>query len=423
MFAQLLSAALALAGSSSPLAARQSAARSAPRMSDRQQRHKVVVTGVSAVTSCGHNIDEMMVNLLAGKSGIDRITSFDPTPFGCQIGSEVKDFPFDKYIDPKVRARARARARLPRARAGPPVLRGAGAARPRASARACRGSPRASVAPRAERLAHAPAARAPARPRVGGEAQRQVHASGDGDREAGGGGRGPRPGHHRQGALRRADGLGHRRDRLVREERGDHVHQGPEARLALLHPDGDWQYGLGHHRHRARRKGAKLWRGLGVRDGHARDRRGGQVHRARLGRRDARRRLGGRRDAAQLRGLLQHARHVHRHERQPEGLVTPLRREALRVHHGRGLGHAAPRVRGARPRARRQNLLRARGIRRDVRRAPHHGAAPRGRGPRGRARGGHRAGRHRQGARPRGARARPGCAPARVPACASRAWR
>lgn len=93
------------------MAARHPAARSVVHMSDRQQRHKVVVTGVSAVTSCGHNIDEMMVNLLAGKSGIDRVTSFDPTPFGCQIGSEVKDFPFDNYIDPKVRARCYACAR------------------------------------------------------------------------------------------------------------------------------------------------------------------------------------------------------------------------------------------------------------------------------------------------------------------------
>ncbi|KAJ1625831.1 3-oxoacyl-synthase 2 [Pavlovales sp. CCMP2436] len=88
-----------------PLSVRQTAARSAPHMSDRQQRHKVVVTGIAAVTSCGHNIDEMMVNLLAGKSGIDRVTNFDPTPFGCQIGSEVKNFPFDEYIDPKEQKR------------------------------------------------------------------------------------------------------------------------------------------------------------------------------------------------------------------------------------------------------------------------------------------------------------------------------
>ena len=159
--------ALAAAG---PLRHSVARSRCTPRMSDRQQRHKVVVTGVSAVTSCGHNIDEMMVNLLAGKSGIDRITSFDPEPFGCQIGSEVKDFPFEKYMDPKVSAlrascafHGRAHERLARAR-WPTV-------RPRLSRAAC-GARAAST---------------------GGEAQRQVHAARDGDGEAGGGGRQARP--------------------------------------------------------------------------------------------------------------------------------------------------------------------------------------------------------------------------------------
>jgi hypothetical protein len=111
--------------SRAPLA-RGSDARSTPLMSDRQQRHKVVVTGVGAVTSVGHNIDEMMVNLLAGKSGIDTVTSFDPKPFQCQIGSEVKGFDFTKYMDPKARAHLAESARARRtggsaaARASPP---------------------------------------------------------------------------------------------------------------------------------------------------------------------------------------------------------------------------------------------------------------------------------------------------------------
>lgn len=64
-------------------------------------KHKVVVTGVGAVTSVGNSIDEMMENLLAGKSGIAKVETFDPTPFGCQIGSEVKGLEIDKYMDPK----------------------------------------------------------------------------------------------------------------------------------------------------------------------------------------------------------------------------------------------------------------------------------------------------------------------------------
>lgn len=62
---------------------------------------RVVVTGLGAITSLGHDVDTFWANLLAGKCGVDRITLFDPTPFACQIGAEVKNWQADQFMDPK----------------------------------------------------------------------------------------------------------------------------------------------------------------------------------------------------------------------------------------------------------------------------------------------------------------------------------
>ncbi len=53
---------------------------------------RVVVTGMGVVTSLGSDVDTFFGNLLAGKSGIDKVTAFDVTDFPCQIGAEVRDF-------------------------------------------------------------------------------------------------------------------------------------------------------------------------------------------------------------------------------------------------------------------------------------------------------------------------------------------
>lgn len=65
----------------------------------RQQR--VVITGIGAVTSYGLGADALWEGLLAGQSGIDRITSFDITDYPSKIGSEVKDFTAGDFMDPK----------------------------------------------------------------------------------------------------------------------------------------------------------------------------------------------------------------------------------------------------------------------------------------------------------------------------------
>jgi len=63
---------------------------------------RVVVTGLGVVTPLGHQVDIFWNNLVAGKCGIDRISSFDATPFDSQIAGEVKDFyPTPAFPSPK----------------------------------------------------------------------------------------------------------------------------------------------------------------------------------------------------------------------------------------------------------------------------------------------------------------------------------
>ena len=68
-------------------------------MSNKQQR--VVITGLGAVSCYGNGKDALWKNLLAGKSGIDTITSFDITDYASKIGSEAKDFDAGEFMDPK----------------------------------------------------------------------------------------------------------------------------------------------------------------------------------------------------------------------------------------------------------------------------------------------------------------------------------
>ncbi len=53
---------------------------------------RVVVTGVGAITPVGNNKDEFWNSLLSGKSGVDKITTFDPHQFDTRIAAEVKNY-------------------------------------------------------------------------------------------------------------------------------------------------------------------------------------------------------------------------------------------------------------------------------------------------------------------------------------------
>jgi len=49
----------------------------------------------------GNTTEEVWKNLLAGKSGVARITQFDPSQFACQIAAEVKNFDPLQFIEKK----------------------------------------------------------------------------------------------------------------------------------------------------------------------------------------------------------------------------------------------------------------------------------------------------------------------------------
>jgi 3-oxoacyl-[acyl-carrier-protein] synthase II len=62
---------------------------------------RVVVTGMGAITPLGLNVDETWQGLVEGRSGIGRITRFDPSAYPVQIMGEVKGFDPGEYMDPK----------------------------------------------------------------------------------------------------------------------------------------------------------------------------------------------------------------------------------------------------------------------------------------------------------------------------------
>ncbi|MBO19933.1 MAG: beta-ketoacyl-[acyl-carrier-protein] synthase II [Chloroflexi bacterium] len=72
------------------------------------ERVRVVITGMGAMTPLGENPDEYWRNLTAGKSGIGPMTLCDPTGYPCQISGEVTGFDPSTYIaDREARRMAR----------------------------------------------------------------------------------------------------------------------------------------------------------------------------------------------------------------------------------------------------------------------------------------------------------------------------
>ncbi|OGO93646.1 MAG: beta-ketoacyl-[acyl-carrier-protein] synthase II [Coxiella sp. RIFCSPHIGHO2_12_FULL_44_14] len=59
---------------------------------------RVVVTGMGIVSPMGNNLKAAWQNILAGKSGISRISRFDPSNLTVQIAGEVKNFDISDYL-------------------------------------------------------------------------------------------------------------------------------------------------------------------------------------------------------------------------------------------------------------------------------------------------------------------------------------
>jgi 3-oxoacyl-[acyl-carrier-protein] synthase II len=67
----------------------------------KDSRARVVVTGMGAITPLGLTVEETWRGLVEGRSGIARITQFDPSSYPVQIMGEVKGFDPTEYVDPK----------------------------------------------------------------------------------------------------------------------------------------------------------------------------------------------------------------------------------------------------------------------------------------------------------------------------------
>jgi 3-oxoacyl-[acyl-carrier-protein] synthase II len=64
-------------------------------------KRRVVVTGLGVVSPVGIGTSNAWKNLVAGKSGITRITKFDSSNFASQVAGEVKDFNVEDFISAK----------------------------------------------------------------------------------------------------------------------------------------------------------------------------------------------------------------------------------------------------------------------------------------------------------------------------------
>ncbi len=64
-------------------------------------RRRVVITGLGIISPVGNTVEQAWQNILAGHSGIDRITRFDVSTFPVQIAGEVKDFDITQYLPAK----------------------------------------------------------------------------------------------------------------------------------------------------------------------------------------------------------------------------------------------------------------------------------------------------------------------------------
>jgi len=64
-------------------------------------KRRVVVTGLGVVSPVGIGVQSAWANIVAGKSGITKITKFDASNFSSQIAGEVKDFDVSQYLPAK----------------------------------------------------------------------------------------------------------------------------------------------------------------------------------------------------------------------------------------------------------------------------------------------------------------------------------
>ncbi|MBI0418104.1 MAG: beta-ketoacyl-ACP synthase II [Nitrosospira sp.] len=64
-------------------------------------KRRVVITGMGIVSPVGNTISDAWRNILAGRSGITRISRFDPSALASQIAGEVRELDITQYLSVK----------------------------------------------------------------------------------------------------------------------------------------------------------------------------------------------------------------------------------------------------------------------------------------------------------------------------------
>jgi 3-oxoacyl-[acyl-carrier-protein] synthase II len=71
-------------------------------MASNSTERRVVITGLGVVAPLGNSVDVFWDKLIAGECGVEKITSWDASPFDTQIAAQVKDFdPLPAFPSPK----------------------------------------------------------------------------------------------------------------------------------------------------------------------------------------------------------------------------------------------------------------------------------------------------------------------------------
>jgi len=64
-------------------------------------KRRVVITGLGIISPVGTGIPTVWQNIVAGKSGITKISHFDSSAMAAQIAGEVKDFDVTQFLSAK----------------------------------------------------------------------------------------------------------------------------------------------------------------------------------------------------------------------------------------------------------------------------------------------------------------------------------
>ncbi|MFP4156088.1 MAG: beta-ketoacyl-ACP synthase II [Opitutales bacterium] len=70
-------------------------------MTEERKIHRVVVTGIGTVNSHGVGVDAFWEAMLAGKSGLSKVESFDVSDYPSKVGAEVRNFQIGDFMDVK----------------------------------------------------------------------------------------------------------------------------------------------------------------------------------------------------------------------------------------------------------------------------------------------------------------------------------